>query len=574
MAPDRLRARRRRLRLEALSRPREGHGDRPGGPLPERHRLSRDGLAGTAASRPRRGALGPLRRGAVPRGLRLRGLGRARGPGFRGNGGAGEARLPHRTRRAEAALALGALGSLLLPFGSEQPVLHVAFLLPLDVVGPGLVEDPHEPQPRLLQHAARCDVHDHRGRHHAVDAELGEALVDESSRAFGRVSLPPRGPVQAVAELHLGRTRVVRRPEVEPAHEPAGRLLDRGPEAEPGEAGVVVEKRRQDVVLDLGSGCRPPAGHEVHHVRVAVEVDEVVDVVLREPPQQQALGLQEDLHVFRCPPEGAHSGCRAEVLDRRADAGGERRAREGADEVLEQVSLQRFRERKLALVPEHPPGDRRSGGLDRVDDLLHRGRHAREVGDVGALRRRSCRERECAPDVRREVVLRRPSVGDRVACAARRSLHRERRPGGEALVTAWPVHDVGADPDRGDVAVDPVHARRSLVRELEHPVEGRRRRAARLGSGGGIGGVVDGRRAGVREAADPAESRLHRLEDDDRPVHVHAGTALRVGAAERHLQRRKVHDMRDAVLVERAPQRRAIGDVSLDERDPPPLLFG
>ena len=114
-------------------------------------------------------------------------------------------------------LALGALGSLLLPFGSEQRVLHVAFLLALDVVGPGLVEDPHEPQPRLLQHAARRDVHDHGERHDAFDAELGEALVDERSRAFGRVSLPPRGPVQAVAELHLVRTRGVRRPEVEPA---------------------------------------------------------------------------------------------------------------------------------------------------------------------------------------------------------------------------------------------------------------------------------------------------------------------------------------------------------------------
>ena len=48
---DRLRARRPRLRLEALPRPREGHGDRPRRPLPERHRLARDGLAGAAASR-------------------------------------------------------------------------------------------------------------------------------------------------------------------------------------------------------------------------------------------------------------------------------------------------------------------------------------------------------------------------------------------------------------------------------------------------------------------------------------------------------------------------------------------
>ena len=32
--------------------------------------------------------------------------------------------------------------------------------------------------------------------------------------------------------------------------------------------------------------------------------------------------------------------------------------------------------------------------------------------------------------------------------------------------------------------------------------------------------------------------------------------------------------MRDAVLVERAPERRAVGDVALDERDPRALLLG
>jgi hypothetical protein len=38
----------------------------------------------------------------------------------------------------------------------------------------------------------------------------------------------------------------------------------------------------------------------VHHVGVAVEFDEIVDVVLGEPPQLQAFGFQKTLHVVRC----------------------------------------------------------------------------------------------------------------------------------------------------------------------------------------------------------------------------------------------------------------------------------
>ena len=73
-------------------------------------------------------------------------------------------------------------------------------------------------------------------------------------------------------------------------------------------------------------------------------------------------------------------------------------------------ACERLRERELALVPEHLARDRGRGGLDRVDDLLHRRRHAREVRDVRAVRRRACGERERATDVGGEVVLRRPSV--------------------------------------------------------------------------------------------------------------------------------------------------------------------
>ena len=145
-------------------------------------------------------------------------------------------------------------------------------------------------------HPSRRDVHDHRERDDALDTVLGEALVDQRARAFGRVPVAPGRLVQPVAELDLVRRSVLRGPEVEPAQEPAARLLDRGPEAVAGEASVVVEERRQDVALDLLARRRPAAGDEVHDVGIAVELDEDVHVVLGELPQHQALGLEKDLH--------------------------------------------------------------------------------------------------------------------------------------------------------------------------------------------------------------------------------------------------------------------------------------
>ena len=104
-----------------------------------------------------------------------------------------------------------ATAGLLLPLRSEQRVLDVAFLVARDGVGPGLVERPHVAQPRLLQHAPRRDVHDHRERDDALDTVLGEALVDQRARAFGRVPLAPGRLVQPVAELDLVRRSVLRR---------------------------------------------------------------------------------------------------------------------------------------------------------------------------------------------------------------------------------------------------------------------------------------------------------------------------------------------------------------------------
>jgi hypothetical protein len=78
---------------------------------------------------------------------------------------------------------------------------------------------------------------------------------------------------------------------------------------------VVVEEGRQDLVLDLVARRGPTTVYEPHHVRVAVEFDKVLDVVVREPSQLQALGFEKDLHrrilpnprVGRARPHAAHA---------------------------------------------------------------------------------------------------------------------------------------------------------------------------------------------------------------------------------------------------------------------------
>ena len=83
---------------------------------------------------------------------------------------------------------------------------------------------------------------------------------------------------------------------MEPPEEVAGRLLDDWPEAVAGEALVVAQERGQDIVLDLCARRAAAAGDVVHHLRIAVELDQVVDVVSGEPTQDQALCLQEYVH--------------------------------------------------------------------------------------------------------------------------------------------------------------------------------------------------------------------------------------------------------------------------------------
>ena len=173
-------------------------------------------------------------------------------------------------------------------------VLDVALLVALDPDRPVHDERPHEAHPGLLHHAPRAGVDGHRGGVDAPRAELGERLVDQRDRPLGGVAAAPRRPDQAVPELGLVVRVLGERPQVEPAEERAGRALDRRPEAVAVAAVVVGQPERQVVVAHLVAGRRRAAGDVAHDRRIAVEGDEVVEVVGGEPAQDQALGLEVD----------------------------------------------------------------------------------------------------------------------------------------------------------------------------------------------------------------------------------------------------------------------------------------
>src|SRR5947207_11100925 len=114
---------------------------------------------------------------------------------------------------------------------------------------------------------------------------------------------------------------------MEPADELVARLLYGGPEAVTVVALVVRKKGCEFIALDLLARRRLPAGDVVHHLRIAVELNEEVDVLRGELPQRQSLCLQEDLHppvsvaedrgVVACPlPHGrcAHDRCVSHLL--------------------------------------------------------------------------------------------------------------------------------------------------------------------------------------------------------------------------------------------------------------------
>ncbi len=87
-----------------------------------------------------------------------------------------------------------------------------------------------------------------------------------------------------------------------------------------------------------------------------------------------------------------------------------------------------------------------------------------------------------------------------------------------------------------------------------------------------VGGIEHADGAGVDHGCHPIPSLADLLEHDHRAHHVHLGAQHRVGTAERHLERREVDDVGDAVRVEGAPERITVGDVAGRERDPRQLL--
>ena len=83
---------------------------------------------------------------------------------------------------------------------------------------------------------------------------------------------------------------------MKPADEIAGPFFDRGPETIAGIAAIVVEKGRQIVSLDLLPAGRLPTRDVQHHVGITVQFDQMLDIVHGQLPQDQPLGLQEDVH--------------------------------------------------------------------------------------------------------------------------------------------------------------------------------------------------------------------------------------------------------------------------------------
>ena len=102
----------------------------------------------------------------------------------------------------------------------------------------------------------------------------------------------------------------------------------------------------------------------------------------------------------------------------------------------------------------------------------------------------------------------------------------------------------------------------SLVRELEHAVEGSRLACIRDTRPGA--GTVDRGRARIREAGHAVP--LRRFENVRRPDDVDGGAAWWIGLHEREEQRSQMHDVRDAVLADRPLDLFEVGDVAVDER--------
>ena len=181
----------------------------------------------------------------------------------------------------------------------------------------------------------------------------------------------------------------------------------------------------------------------------------------------------------------------------------------------------------------------------------------------------------------RAIRERRGDVADVLEVLEPAVADRERRPGGDGLdrlgrlardpeVAADAVDRPGSEADARDPAVEPVDPGVQLVADLERPVVGQGRqpdlvadRPRRVG----VGGPVDGRRAGVDHPLDLPFQGRGGLEDRERPEDVHPRPEQRVGPAGRDLEPGQVKQMRRLDPLRRRQEGGGVGDVALDEMD-------
>lgn len=136
-------------------------------------------------------------------------------------------------------------GTVSLPFISGARVLDVAVLIARDGHRPVGDEGAHEAHPRFLHHPSGDGVDCHGRGYNPVHPELGEPLGDQRPRSPCRVPPSPDRAAQPVAQFRLVLWVVGAGPEMEPAEEFPGRLLERGPEPVAGKALVVVKECRE-----------------------------------------------------------------------------------------------------------------------------------------------------------------------------------------------------------------------------------------------------------------------------------------------------------------------------------------
>lgn len=182
-----------------------------------------------------------------------------------------------------------------VPFGTRQPVFDVAFFVTGNAHRPLTVETTDEQQAGLLHDASRADVDGHRVCVDTFDTELAEPLVDESSRAFGRIAASPGGSPQAIAKLWLQGPCTLAGPIVEPADELARRLLDCRPKPVSLEVDVVPQPPLHRLVEVVEVDGRTVI-YVTLHLWITVQVNNQPDVIGRELTQNQPISFKEDVH--------------------------------------------------------------------------------------------------------------------------------------------------------------------------------------------------------------------------------------------------------------------------------------